>query len=1261
MGKSIYGYYKDRLYKASGNSKCLYFSSTENALACDIGNLLIGRDGKFDAFKDFLHGNRKSSFNLITKKEQKAFIDLVDKQNQASYIPDLANAEQTKKIALQNARVRRDELKKEFEKELTTVKSLKRECEEIEKEIGRNELFIAYPFVFGTVIKGEKVTPIKAPLLLFPVRIDITDNGTIRLYHDTAEKILLNPALISAYSYAKKLNTDTLIREFSSLEGFDSLQQIIDYLYENRIKIEYTSSNNIYGYSRFKEPGEKEEFSIRHAAILSRFSLSDPIYDDYTALEKKNDTNSAINLITSDTGMGTTIFSKVFSLLDKFGKSDQLPQGTYHIDSLDYSQFETVKKSGEGGSISVHTPPCTDCAKVCANIIADALCKKKRILLVSAKKNALDSIYNALGAVKDNCVYINDESTEKASFYKKCYAAHDQSTGTPLIDTEKLMAMHAEITEEILSEEQKVTDYFLSLSKERPFGISLEEMYNTSHNIIGRPSDLELYANLIKNNTIMSLDYRSLKNAIDKISTSDLAKDYFDLMQEKKQNPLLTLLRDGIDPRTLKEAGILVKELSEKNRHGFVSENYPYFSQVMEYYKDFDNEEIIDSAIKKESQKKHAKKLFTSKIRSEIKAEFLDTHAAICEFAKDYEPLRKIFTENGYVEILTQILLGNFEYHTLVYDATAKYAKIKKLEAVFKQTDNRILSILDFAYKYSKDRRQYNELPEKILPIRIYYELVRYESSLKPLFDGAQSLSEFKEKVLRLDERARAIASKLTDSSRINEYSSVYASEKNCVEYLKEISKKEDFLPIKRTVDLYERLILSLYPCWLLSPENVSTLLPLKKNMFDVVIFDGASQMFIEEAIPSIYRAKNIVVMGDGMQIHPSLSFIRRTLGSDDNIDLTESTDFHAESLYDIAARKLPLSHLTYHYGIECGELIDFSNRAFYSSEINIAPKNHKKQRLHPIEIHRVDGTESHGCNEKEAKKVIDILSEMSKKKRNTGSIGIITFTKEQQNLIISYIEDAMKQSEELAAFINKEKARINGGEDFSLFVKTVENAQGEKRDNIILSPSLAPNSISDPILTRTLSPELMSYINVAITRAKNKFIFVTSLDACDINDSEPSSAALTTYKKFLSYIKASASGQKKDVISILSELDSTRSFEFEKNENRRTDIAGEIKEKLEKMGYNVKLHPGGPQSKVSIAIYDDKKDRYLVGAILDTDAFSISPSSLEREVYYPAYLELMGWTIVRITSRDWWTNPKKVLTTMIEAAEYNRSEIKNT
>ena len=1261
MAKNIYTYYRDRLTRIGGDSKSLCLSSLSQESACDVGKLLSGRGERISEFTDFLFSDRKKSFTLISKKDKKALLEQLDRQEkrESENRPSLANSEEAQRVARRNAKQLRDELKKELEAELLSIKAIKSNCEDIERDTGRNELFIGFPFVFGTLSFSQNDISVKAPLLLFPVRIEIGNDETVVLRHDIKEKILINPAFISAYSFIKKTNTYSARLEFDSLADFGSLEDVIKYLKNYHVKIDHAQTSNIFGYSRFKEPAGKNIFSTRYGAVLSRFSITQSIYNDYMMLERKNETNEALSMLTSQSADSPYIFTKAKSILGKIGKAEKQSKDTYTVEPLDFRQAEAVRKVGEGKSYVINTPPFTRCASVAAGMIADAICKRKKVLLVSDKKTALDTIYNTLGPLRDKCVYINDESTERERFYRELYAKHERAISSPLIDIEALESAHNAIACEIKSEEARINSYFDMITEKRQFGISMLDMYSSSSSVSQRSPDHLLYEALIKEISIMALDYTALSAALLEINESDLANDYYEYITEKETNPIYGFLLPGIDSRVAKELRTHAARLAEDTIRPIPASKYPYYRCIMANYSAIDNESVLDSLVKQQMRINDPKKRLNSALRGEIKGEFLDTLATIREYSKDFEPFRRIFTKDGYTEALSHFLAGSTDYIKSIANALSKYERMQILDCLFYSTDKRIISILDFALKKSKDKRHYREIIEKILPLRIYHELIKCEETYKSAFLTAPILTESKEKILRLDERKRDIAMKLISASDINLYASFYLQNTSREAYLNDISREDSPLPIRRLLELHEELITALYPCWLLTPENVSMLLPLKKNLFDLVIFDGASQMFVEEALPATYRAKAIAVMGDGKQIHPSAEFMRRCLGNDiTDAKKQENGELHTESLYDIAAKNLPITKLTYNYGGEGSDFISFSNRAFYSSEIVVAPHIRRKQKQRPIEMRTVCGGATDGKCANEAEEVIEILRTMAKKKRSSVSIGVITFSKAQHDCIAALLDDAMLKSEELAAFIAKEKNRTADGEDASFFIKTVENAQGDRRDIIILSPALSKDDVEIGSNNFPDGFNIESAINVSITRAKQKFILVSSISPDAVSENGEASGKI--YEKFLSYVKAAAAGTKSEIKSALSEIGDDELYNEAKC-SLYPSVSEQISEKLCRMGYTVRAYPGGKSAAISLAVYDEKKDKYLVGIMLDCDILSRSDSALEREVYYPSYLTKAGWTLIRVTSREWWHEPKKVITTIIEAAEYNRSDIKNT
>ena len=172
MGKGIYSYYKERLIEIGGNSKCLYLKNIVRKSASDIGKILEGRDEKVAEFVDFLRSNKKYPLPLISAGEKKEILQNLDLSALVKKVQAADGeliGEEAEKLAKRLEREKRNAQNRYIELEISKLKDLKREVEEIEKETGRDELYVGYPFVFGTITQGFKKTLIKAPLMLFPV------------------------------------------------------------------------------------------------------------------------------------------------------------------------------------------------------------------------------------------------------------------------------------------------------------------------------------------------------------------------------------------------------------------------------------------------------------------------------------------------------------------------------------------------------------------------------------------------------------------------------------------------------------------------------------------------------------------------------------------------------------------------------------------------------------------------------------------------------------------------------------------------------------------------------------------------------------------------------------------------------------------------------------------------------------------------------------------------------------------------------------
>src|SRR5262245_564037 len=161
------------------------------------------------------------------------------------------------------------------------------------------------------------------------------------------------------------------------------------------------------------------------------------------------------------------------------------------------------------------------------------------------------------------------------------------------------------------------------------------------------------------------------------------------------------------------------------------------------------------------------------------------------------------------------------------------------------------------------------------------------------------------------------------------------------------------------------QVIQDLKPIWLMSPLSVSDTLPLDPDLFDVVIFDEASQIPLEEAIPAIYRSHQVIVVGDEMQLPPT-TFFTSARGEDESVVVEEEgerveVDLDSDSFLTQSARNLPSTLLAWHYRSRYESLISFSNAAYYSGNLFTIPDRQRAMDDQPELI--VTACEQGGAN----------------------------------------------------------------------------------------------------------------------------------------------------------------------------------------------------------------------------------------------------------------------------------------------------------
>jgi len=409
-----------------------------------------------------------------------------------------------------------------------------------------------------------------------------------------------------------------------------------------------------------------------------------------------------------------------------------------------------------------------------------------------------------------------------------------------------------------------------------------------------------------------------------------------------------------------------------------------------------------------------------------------------------------------------------------------------------------------------------------------------------------------------------------------------------------QVTKKRKIWPIRKLLESYSEDVFSLIPCWMASPEAVSAIFPMEAGLFDLVIFDEASQCYAEYGLPAAYRGKQVVVAGDSKQLSPSDLYKVRYEDKVEEEDIVVALE--VVSLLDLAAQSLDQYQLTGHYRSLSLDLIDFSNHHFYKDSLRLLPDFNLINKQQPgITYIKTDGVWKQNTNLAEAEKVVELVSELAKTDK---SIGVVTFNFYQQQLIQETLEEADVKAD-------------------GLFVKNIENVQGDERDIIIFSMGYAPDEKGK------VSANFGSLnagggenrLNVAITRAREKIYFITSLWPSQLQTDNAANQGPKLLKAYLQYAQDVSDGNYKPKPLA---TDKFRSNWLLKD--RLARLKPELQKEL-------------PFSDLTI-----KQEGVYKGLILtDDDLYHRSKSSKEPHAYLPLLLRLKNWPVRRIYSREYW------------------------
>ncbi len=1152
---------------------------------------------------------------------------------------------------------------------------LQREVAATEKETGLYELFIGYPFTEG---KFQDNSFVKAPLLLFPVRI-IKDNNKWYLENILDQDILINKVFVLGYAKYNEVKVKDFDTDFSSLEQFgDNLtENILSYFDDNKIKIQDTGIKHIEKFIDHSNQNLPEykigEIVLKNYLILGQFPISNSIYNDYQALERQELNGTLLDkLLQND----ITNDAEKCEAKEEDGKLSFSERDVHFITPLDYSQENAVKKANDADQLVIYGPPGTGKSQTIANIIADALVKGKRVLMVSQKRAALDVIFNRLSAIQSKVLLLHDVNKDKKGFYEKV---------SDTLETFDNFENHADVSQkakQIDNTIMQLENIAEILHKPRDFGITLQQMYSKSKAINTRADKRYEHFRAFRNEDwFKEFKYQELKEAVSRVHVEEVIKNYIELVHMISNNSLLTQLRSDFDlfkaddfcnrkDSIIKACQEGIYNLLEKGKGKRLIEIYKSkcfgvekedLANLIDKINSDENKELLKPLnngrwwslkywlqFKQNKLKELENRTEFESRREKIEIEILDFNVKILNATKELQALNSVLEDNIASKLMMEFFNGAniVEKLNLIEQAIEKYDEYKRLNGIFSYLDILDKKILEYGYRHTKTVEDFSELIADTLEFAILncineIEKLPVENQCLPQLARFKELTESINKLMKEKNSLTPGLIVSTWNKKIAQYS----ESKIFREFKRQANKKRMLWPIRRYVSEFPEMALNLFPCWLLSPETVSDILPLKQGLFDVVIFDEASQMFIENAIPTVFRGRKAIVAGDDKQLKPNSSFKSKYEDEieEEEISIESSAALEEQSLLDLAKVNFHSVHLNYHYRSRYDELINFSNYAFYRARLQVSPNIvNTSISSPPIERIKVKGQWNDRKNIAEAEEVVSLVSKIFKLRETNETMGIITFNVNQKDLIEDILEHRAYEDAQFRAQYVNEINRKDGNEDVSLFVKNIENVQGDERDIIIFSIGYAPDekgrvSVNFGSLSQDGGE---NRLNVAISRARKRIYIVTSIEPEELNVEGSKNVGPKLFKKYLQYAREVSNKNTNEANAILySLLDSGVDRPIDVKYD--SDFEMEVRDALVAKGYRIDTQVGVSGYRIDLAVYNNETSRYILGIECDGAAYHSSKSARERDIHRQRYLESRGWKIIRIWSRDWWNNPE--------------------
>ncbi len=1140
--------------------------------------------------KKLININRNNRMLFMPRLSAKYAVDLFDPSERYNPLEIIFNASEPMVLAdVSDQDLPRTDPARERYRNLV---NLIRETNKDLRDKGQNDLYIGYPFVQGNLVNGE--FGIRAPLCLFPVTLE-RNTASITVHADPTRDILFNSTLILAHDKFNSITTplpDCTIEE-ADPETF--LQLVIDFYAENDIRIDPTGADHLKKFTEYVGESfpkyQRGCLKMVQNIVIGKFpAYSNSIQRDFDEILDKGLINRLVTDLVSD--YGATDFYSEDTGVEELHRPDKplsiREDSLVYINALNSAQEAVLHAASTQNELVVEGPPGTGKSQTITSLITQFVDQGKTVLMVSEKKTALDVVYSRLGNLSRYAMML-DDATNKNLFYGQLERLlYSTDTNAPLTAPD-LAAISAEIDVNVATLEAIADKLFTP----NEFGVEPYLLYMENRRInLQNREQIKTYKTIrtMMSEELLALPYEEVRSIYKKFANGQLT--------------------DSLD------------------HYQLTIERYPWFLKMRDDLSNYDLilfSDAIDDMILKVDEWRNLPFLKRQTSKKRLTKEILQA-------TKDYFPKTGPYVVRLIMEQPEAVKQSLKEF-------TLGYANLKPVVASLTPNENLYLAALRKIHKICGGT--VTEWNDELYNTLLFEHIQRFEMENRTLLPQVASF----EKIITSMEKAIAekqIITRQRIAGVLAENVKSITSSKRKGEMNRAIESRRRS-SVSKFVRKFDFELFKAIKIWLMTPEAVSEVLPQQNDLFDLLIFDEASQLYIEKSIPSIIRAKKVVIAGDHKQLRPSSLGEGRIDMNEDLLDEDAeiSAALEEESLLDLARFRYPDILLNTHYRSKYEELIDFSNYAFYKGRLFVAPNTDTPEKP-PIEVHLVqNATWVNRANRVEAERIVALIREFFQTRQNNETLGVIAFNASQRDMIYDVIDEESIKDPAFGTQIRAEMARKDNGEDTGLFVKNIESVQGDERDVIMFSIGYAKNA----------NGRLMhnfgwlnqkggeNRLNVAISRAKKKIHIVTSFRPSELSLDEAKNEGPLILKKYLEYAFAISNNDKEDAERILRSFGETYGIVPAAVE---TEFSQRVADALREKGYDIDTQVGIGGYRIDIAVRRDGK--YVLGIECDGKLYSISRSARERDYHRQKYLESRGWRIKRIWSMDWWRDPDQVI-----------------